>query len=849
MAAMSVVGLDVGNENCIVAVARQRGIDVVLNDESKRETPAIVSFNDKQRFIGTAAAASLTMAPKNTVAQIKRLLGKRFNDPEVQRDLCLLPFKVTEGPDGSPIIHVQYLGESRSFTPSQILGMILSNLKTIAEKNLQTHVSDCVIGIPVFFSEVQRRAMLDAAVIAGLRPLRLMHETTATALAYGIYKTDLPDTDHINIVFVDVGHAAMQICVAAFKKGQLKVLAHAFDRNLGGRDFDEVLFQYFCGKFKEEYKIDVLSNARACQRLRSACEKMKKVLSANPEAPLNIECLMDEKDVRGFMRRDDFEKLAQPMFERVKALCERALTEAKISSDKLYAVEVVGSGSRVPAILKILTSVFRKEPSRTMNASECIARGCALQCAMLSPTFRVRDFEVQDAFPFSICLAWKGSAPEPEEGGTTGEASCSSVVFPKGNPVPSTKMLTFYRSGTFLVDALYADMQDLPPGIPQKINTFTIGPFKPTKSDKAKIKVKIRLNLHGIVSVESATMIEEEEVEVPVSKADGGPAAMEVEGNQGPKVPDLNDPSMETGEINAAEPSGVENGETTTEGKTAGTESPKKDVSKKKKSKRKDVPVKENPVGALPQGDLQKAVEHEYEMALQDRVMEETKDKKNAVEAYVYDMRNKMYEKYREYATDAEREDLAAKLQETEDWLYEDGEDETKGVYVAKLEELKKLGDPIEERFKEEEARGSCVEQLLYCINSFREAALSKDPKFDHIEPAEKEKVVAECIKAEEWLRDKLSHQEQLRKSANPVVLCAEVKKKMEALDRFCKPTMTKARPAPPKPASPPPSKGAPSKESEGTANGSATENGDTQAAEPMDADSAPPEGEKMQTD
>ncbi|KAI5065278.1 hypothetical protein GOP47_0019973 [Adiantum capillus-veneris] len=847
---MSVVGLDVGNENCIVAVARQRGIDVVLNDESKRETPALVSFNDKQRFIGTAASAGLTMTPKNTVAQIKRLLGRKFNDPEVQQDLQLLPFKVTEGPDGYPLIHVQYLGESRSFTPTQILGMIMSNLKSIAEKNLQTHVADCVIGIPVFFTEIQRRALLDAAAIAGLRPLRLMHETTATALAYGIYKTDLPETDPINVVFVDVGHAAMQICVVAFRKGQLKVLAHAFDRSLGGRDFDEVLFQYFCGKFKEEYKIDVPSNSRACQRLRSACEKMKKVLSANAEAPLNIECLMDEKDVRGFMKREDFEKLAQPMLERVRALCERALAEGNIPTDKLYSVEVVGSGSRVPSVLKILTSVFKKEPSRTMNASECIARGCALQCAMLSPTFRVRDFEVQDAFPFSICLAWKGAAPESEEGGFTGEASCSSVVFPKGNPVPSTKMLTFYRAGTFQVDALYADMQDLPPGTPQKINTVTIGPFKPTKAEKAKIKVKIRLNLHGIVSVESATMIEEEEVEIPVSsKVEGGPSAMEVEGNQAPKVPDLNDPSVDTGENNAADSNGMDNDEPAVDVKPVETEASKKDASKKKKSKRKDVLVKESPFGALPQGDLQKAVEQEYEMALQDRVMEETKDKKNAVEAYVYDMRNKMYEKYREYATDAEREDLAARLQETEDWLYEDGEDETKGVYVAKLADLKKLGDPIEERFKEEEARGPCVEQLLYCINSFREAAISKDAKFDHIDPSEKEKVVVECNTAEEWLKEKRSQQEHLPRSANPALLSSDVKKKMEALDRFCKPIMTKARPAPPKPASPPPSKGAPNKESEGSANGTATENGDAQATEPMDADSTNPEGERMQTD
>jgi heat shock protein 4 len=791
---MSVVGLDVGNENCIVGVARQRGIDVVLNDESKRETPAMVSFGEKQRFLGIAGAATATMNPKNTVSQVKRLIGRKFQDPEVQRDLLLFPFAVTEGADGGPLIHVQYMGESKAFTPTQILGMILSNLKTIAEKNLGTSVVDCVIGIPVYFTELQRRAYIDAASIAGMRPLRLMHETTATALAYGIYKTDLSDTDPINVVFVDIGHASMQVCVAAFKKGQLKILGHSFDRCCGGRDFDEVLFNYFADKFKEEYKINVTTNARASIRLRAACEKMKKVLSANPEAPLNIECLMDEKDVRGFIKRDQFEALAAPILERVKGPCEKALAESKLSLDKISAVEVVGSGSRIPAILKILSSVFGKEPSRTLNASECIARGCALQCAMLSPTFRVRDFEVQDSFPFPIALSWKGPAPESDGGE---EASPNSIVFVKGNPIPSTKMLTFYRSGTFSIDVLYVDTSELPPLTTPKISTFTIGPFTPSKGEKAKLKVKIRLNLHGIVSVESATVIEEEEVEVPVTKS-VTKESKEVPTSEAHQDGEGKDVKMDDVEANGP---GTENDLPSAEEKP-GLDSSKVEVVKKKKTKRTDVPVNEVVAGGLPHAELQKAVEKEYEMALQDRVMEETKEKKNAVEAYVYDMRNKLYDKLQEYVTEHEREELSAKLQQTEDWLYEDGEDETKSVYVAKLGELKKLGDPLEQRQKEEELRGPAIQELNYCINSFREAAQSKDAKYDHINAADKEKVVIECNKAEEWFKDKQQQQNTLPKSANPVLLSSDIKKKTEFLDRFCKPIMTKARPPPPKPTS-----------------------------------------------
>ncbi|CAK8574710.1 unnamed protein product [Lathyrus sativus] len=795
---MSVVGFDFGNESCIVAVARQRGIDVVLNDESQRETPAIVCFGEKQRFIGIAGAASTMMNPKNSISQIKRLIGKQFSDPDLQRDLKSLPYSVTEGPDGYPLIQARYLGEVKTFTPTQVFAMMLSNMKEIAEKNLNAAVNDCCIGIPVYFTDVQRRAVLDAATIAGLNPLRLLHETTATALAYGIYKTDLPENDQLNVAFVDIGHASMQVCIAGYKKGQLKVLAHTFDRSLGGRDFDEVLFNHFAAKFKEEYKIDVLQNARACLRLRASCEKMKKMLSANPIVPLNIECLMDEKDVKGIMKREDFEELSLPILERVKGPLEKALAEAGLSVDNIHMVEVVGSGSRVPAINKILTEFFKKEPRRTMNASECVAKGAALQCAILSPTFKVREFQVNESFPFSISLSWKGSGPDAHDSGTNNQQS--SLVFPKGNPIPSIKALTFYRSGTFSIDAQYSDASGLQ--TPSRISTYTIGPFEAKHSEKAKVKVKVRLNLHGIASVDLATLLEEEEVEVSDSKESAKETTKVDTDAAAPPTSNDNDADVNMQDAKpSADTPGVENGIPETGNKPAqmdvdDTKAPKKKV------KKTSVPVAELVYGAMTPVEVQKAVEKEYEMALQDRVMEETKDRKNAVEAYVYDMRNKLNDKYQDFVIASEREGFTSKLQEVEDWLYEDGEDETKGVYVAKLEELKKQGDPIEERYKEHTERGTIVDQLIYCITSYREAAMSPDPKFDHIDINEKQKVLTECVEAENWLREKKQQQDSLPKHANPVLLSAEIRKKAEAVDRFCKPIMMKPKPA--KPATPP---------------------------------------------
>ncbi|KAB2611338.1 heat shock 70 kDa protein 15-like [Pyrus ussuriensis x Pyrus communis] len=796
---MSVVGFDFGNESCIVAVARQRGIDIVLNDESKRETPTLVCFGEKQRFIGTAGAASALMNPKNTISQIKRMIGKQFSNPVLQRDIKSLPFVVSKGPDGYPLIHAHYLGEEKTFTPTQVLGMLFSNLKIIAEKNLNASVVDCCIGIPVYFTDLQRRAAMDAAKIAGLNPLRLFHETTATALAYGIYKTDLPENEQLNVAFVDIGHASMQVCIAGFKKGQLKILAHSFDQSLGGRDFDEALFHHFAAKFKQEYKIDVFQNARACLRLRTACEKLKKVLSANPEAPLNIECLMEEKDVRGFIKRDEFEQISIPILERVNGPLEKALLDAQLSIENIHTVEVVGSGSRVPAIIKILTDFFKKEPRRTMNASECVARGCALQCAILSPTFKVREFQVNESFPFSISLSWKGSSPDAQNGAV--ENNQSTIVFPKGNPIPSIKALTFYRSSTFLVDVQYADVSDLQ--APAKISTYTIGPFQSTKSERAKLKVKARLNLHGIVSIDSATV---KEVEVPVAKEQTNePAKMETDEAPNDTVPlstNETDVNMQDAKDTADAP-GAENGVPESGDKPMKMETDAKADAKKIKVKKTNIPVTELVYGGMPPNEVQKAIEKEFEMALQDRVMEETKDKKNVVEAYVYDMRNKLNDKYQEFVTEPEKEAFIAKLQEVEDWMYEDGEDETKGVYIAKLEELKKQGDPIEERVKEHMERGTMIDQLAYCVNSYREAATSSDAKFEHIDSTDKHKVLNECVEAEAWLREKKQQQDSLPKHANPVLLSADVRRKAEAVDRFCKPIMTKPKPALTKPATP----------------------------------------------
>ncbi|GJT71559.1 heat shock 70 kDa protein 16-like protein [Tanacetum coccineum] len=220
---MSVIGFDIGNENCVIAAAKRGGIDVLLNDEAKRESPGVVSFGDKQRFMGSAGAAFATANAKSTISQIKRLIGRQYNEPSVQEELKLLPFVTSEGPRGGIMIELEYMKEKLTFTPVEILGMLFKHLKQIAEKNLESPVLDCVIGIPSYFTDLQRREYLDAAFIAGLNTLLLMHDGTAIALGYGMYKTDLSDKGPTIVVFVDIGQCDTQVTVAAFDRGGMKV--------------------------------------------------------------------------------------------------------------------------------------------------------------------------------------------------------------------------------------------------------------------------------------------------------------------------------------------------------------------------------------------------------------------------------------------------------------------------------------------------------------------------------------------------------------------------------------------------------------------------------------------------
>lgn len=681
---MSVVGVDFGTLNTVIAVARNRGVDVITNEVSNRATPSLVGFGPKSRYLGEAAKTQEISNLKNTVGSLKRLAGRSLTDPDVQLEQQYIsaPLVNINGQVGA---EVSYLGQKEQFTSTQLIAMFLTKVKQITQSEIKLPVADLVMSVPAWFTDIQRRTLVDAAEIAGLKLLRLINDTTAAALGYGITKLDLPAADEKprRVAFIDVGYSSYTCSIVEFKKGELAVKGTAFDRHLGGRNFDKAILDHLHKEFLGKYKIDIMSNPKAMVRVLAAAEKVKKILSANQQAPLNIESLMNDIDVRSMITRQEFEAMVEPLLNRVHIPLEQALADSKLKIEDIDIVEVVGGGSRVPAIKERIQTFFGKSLSFTLNLDEAIARGCAFSCAILSPVFKVRDFTIQDVINYPIEFAWEKDADIPDE-------DTSLTVFNKGNVMPSTKILTFYRKQAFDLEARYTQ----PEGLPGKISPF-IGRFSVkgvqatgTPDDFMICKLKARVNIHGVLNIESGYYVEDQEVEEEIKEE--------------PKEGDKKDgDAMDT---------------------DSKEEKPK--TRKVKKQVRKgELPIV-SATQSLDTAAKNAAAEKEAAMLMEDKLVADTEEKKNELETYIYDLRNKLDDQYSEFASDEEKAKIHAKLEASEEWLYDEGDDATKAVYIAKMDEIKALAGPIVQRhFEKVEADRQALQVRLDAERAAKKAA------------------------------------------------------------------------------------------------------------------------------
>lgn len=611
---------------------------------------------------------------KNTVGSLKRLAGRSLKDPEVQleQEFVSAPLVDINGQVGA---EVTYKGEKVKYTATQLVSMYLSKIKATASAELKLPVSDMVMSVPAWFTDSQRRSLMDAAEIAGLKLLRLMNDTTAAALGYGITKLDLPTGDEKprRVAFIDIGHSNYTCSIVEFRKGELSVKSTAYDRHFGGRDFDKALVEHFAAEFKEKYKIDIKTNGKAMVRVQAAAEKMKKILSANQQAPLNIESLMNDVDVNGMMTRQELEALVEPLLKRAHVPLEQALLEAKLKVEDIDIIELVGGCTRVPALKERIQTFFGKTLSFTLNQDEAIARGCAFSCAILSPVFRVRDFAIHDIVNYPIEFTWEKSPDIPDE-------DTSLTVFNRGGVMPSTKILTFYRKENFNLEAKYAKPELLPGKMDPWIGRFSVKGVKPDSKDDFMIcKLKARLNLHGILNVEQGYYVEDMEVEEPIPEEKDAEkkdpeVSLENSSNLVSPPPILGKRSVEEDEPvslrcepPAKRPYSTTKTSLTPDLKAMDTDATEKPKTRKvKKQVRKgDLPVVPG-TSSLDDASKTSAAEAEADMIMSDKLVADTEDKKNELETYIYDVRNKIDDAYAEFASDDEKTKLKAKLEQAE---------------------------------------------------------------------------------------------------------------------------------------------------------------------------------------